>query len=49
MKEVYLSARERYKQFLDKEPELYQRISLGQLSSYLGISQETLSRNRTKK
>jgi CRP-like cAMP-binding protein len=45
----YLSANEKYKQFLEKEPELYQRISLGQLSSYLGISQETLSRVRTKK
>lgn len=45
----YLSATERYKQFLAKEPDLYQRISLGQLSSYLGISQETLSRLRAKK
>ncbi len=45
----YLSASEKYKQFLEKEPELYQRISLGQLSSYLGISQETLSRIRAKK
>ena len=45
----YLSANEKYKQFLEKEPELYQRISLGQLSSYLGISQETLSRIRSKK
>jgi len=45
----YLSANEKYKQFLEKEPELYQRISLGQLSSYLGISQETLSRVRAKK
>jgi CRP-like cAMP-binding protein len=45
----YLSASDRYKQFLEQEPELYQRISLGQLSSYLGISQETLSRVRAKK
>jgi CRP-like cAMP-binding protein len=45
----YLSAVEKYKQFLEKEPELYKRISLGQLSSYLGISQETLSRIRGKK
>jgi CRP/FNR family transcriptional regulator, anaerobic regulatory protein len=45
----YLSATEKYEQFLEKHPELYQRISLGQLSSYLGISQETLSRVRTKK
>jgi CRP-like cAMP-binding protein len=45
----YLSANEKYKQFLEKDPELYQRISLGQLSSYLGISQETLSRVRAKK
>lgn len=45
----YLSAKERYDQFLKDFPELYQRISLGQLSSYLGISQETLSRIRAKK
>ena len=45
----YLSSSEKYKQFLNKEPELYNRISLGQLSSYLGISQETLSRIRAKK
>lgn len=45
----YLSAKERFEQFVMKEPRLYQRISLGQLSSFLGISQETLSRIRAKK
>ena len=43
------SARERYALFLEKEPDLYHRISLGLLSSYLGISQETLSRIRSKR
>ncbi len=44
----YLSAIEKYHQFVQTEPLLFQRISLGQLSSYLGISQETLSRIRGK-
>ena len=43
------SAAERYRLFLEKEPELYHRISLGLLSSYLGVSQETLSRIRAKR
>lgn len=45
----YHSAREKYRAFLENEPGLYHRISLGQLASYLGISQETLSRIRAKK
>lgn len=43
------SAAERYRLFLEREPELYHRISLGLLSSYLGVSQETLSRIRAKR
>jgi len=43
------SATERYRLFLEKEPELYHRISLGLLSSYLGVSQETLSRIRSRR
>jgi CRP-like cAMP-binding protein len=43
------SAAERYRLFLEKEPDLYHRISLGHLSSYLGVSRETLSRIRSKR
>lgn len=42
------TAQERYKAFADKNPGLLQRISLGHLASYLGITQETLSRIRSK-
>lgn len=45
----YQSARQRYDNFVQSYPSLLQRISLGQLASYLGISQETLSRVRAKK
>ena len=33
---------------LKNQPEALQRISLGHIASYLGISQETLSRIRKK-
>ena len=42
------SAEERYNDFLKREPEAILRISLGHIASYLGISQETLSRIRKK-
>lgn len=38
------SAEERYNQFLQKSPELLQRIPKKMLAAYLGISKETLSR-----
>jgi len=40
------SAKERYQKILKNQPELLQRASLGHIASYLGISQETLSRIR---
>jgi CRP-like cAMP-binding protein len=40
------TAAERYQHLLNNHPEMLQRISLTQLSSYLGISRETLSRIR---
>lgn len=43
------SARERYDRFANKYPQLLQRISLGHLSSYLGVRRETLSRIRKQK
>lgn len=45
----FLSAKERYEELISKRPQILQRASLGQIASYLGISQETLSRIRNKK
>ncbi|WP_185211629.1 Crp/Fnr family transcriptional regulator [Sphingobacterium mizutaii] len=42
------TAEQRYKNLLAVHPEAIQRISLGHIASYLGISQETLSRVRSK-
>jgi len=42
------NAQERYQMFVDKNPHLLQRESLGHIASYLGITQETLSRIRSK-
>lgn len=39
----------RYKKFLQEKPHLMQRATLGQIASYLHISQETLSRIRAEK
>jgi CRP-like cAMP-binding protein len=43
-----LTAEERYQYVMDEQPHLLQRISLTQLSSWLGISRESLSRIRAK-
>jgi CRP-like cAMP-binding protein len=42
------SPTERYQYLQTNKPEILQRISLSQLSSYLGIARETLSRIRKK-
>ncbi|TDH18147.1 Crp/Fnr family transcriptional regulator [Segetibacter sp. 3557_3] len=42
------SARERYAYLLNNHPELIQRVPSKYLSSYLGITEETLSRIRSK-
>ena len=39
----YLSARERYEFLLAETPEILNRVPLGMVASYLGMSQETLS------
>jgi CRP/FNR family transcriptional regulator, anaerobic regulatory protein len=44
----FQSAKERYLQLIANQPQLLHRASLGHIASYLGISQETLSRIRTK-
>ncbi len=45
----YQSATERYKKILECQPQILQKASLGMIASYLGISQETLSRIRNKR
>jgi DNA-binding Xre family transcriptional regulator len=42
-------ATELYQSFTRKNQHLLQRISLGDIASYVGISQVTLSRIRSKK
>jgi CRP-like cAMP-binding protein len=44
----FKTAKERYKNFILSKPSLLQRTSLGQIASYLGITQETLSRIRAE-
>lgn len=42
----YMTAKEKYAQLLDKKPDIILRAPLGMIASYLGITQETLSRIR---
>lgn len=44
----FKSAKERYEQLLEQSPHILERVSLGSIASYLGISQETLSRIRSR-
>lgn len=39
---LYMSAEERYRDFYAKNPEIFQRVNLSFIASYLGISQVTL-------
>jgi CRP-like cAMP-binding protein len=43
---ISASAEERYLHFLNKFPDLFQRVPLHQIASYLGITPQTLSRIR---
>ena len=43
---TFLTAKERYDHLLSKHPNIVHRVNLGHISSYLGITQETLSRVR---
>ena len=42
----FKSAAERYQNLLEQAPHIVERVPLGYIASYLGISQETLSRIR---
>lgn len=43
------SARERYEWVVTRYPRLLQRATLGQIASFLGVTQETISRIRSEK
>lgn len=45
----FKTAKERYQKLVLSKSSIYQRASLGQIASYLGITQETLSRIRAEK
>jgi signal-transduction protein with cAMP-binding, CBS, and nucleotidyltransferase domain len=44
----FATASERYKKIMDENPSLIQRVPLGMLASFLGVTQETLSRIRSQ-
>lgn len=44
----FKSATERYEHLLQQTPHILERVPLGHIASYLGISQETLSRIRSR-
>jgi CRP-like cAMP-binding protein len=44
----FKTATERYENLLRQTPHIPERVSLGHIASYLGISQETLSRIRSR-
>lgn len=46
---MFLNAQERYMHFCRRYPDLIQNASLGHIASYLGMTQETLSRVRRSK
>ncbi|MBV2224466.1 MAG: Crp/Fnr family transcriptional regulator, partial [Cloacibacterium sp.] len=43
----YMTAKEKYIQLLEENPNIILRAPLGMIATYLGISQETLSRIRS--
>jgi CRP-like cAMP-binding protein len=45
----FKTAAERYEKLLNETPHILERVPLGMVASYLGITQETLSRVRGKK
>ncbi len=45
---IFQTAEERYLDFIEQQPTLFNRISLSQLCSFLGIERQTLTRIRQK-
>jgi len=45
---VFQTVEERYKDFMKQHPDIYNRVSLSHLCSYLGIERQTLTRIRQK-
>jgi len=45
----FTSAKEKYEHFRQTYSDIYYRIPLGMVATYLGIAQETLSRVRKQK
>jgi CRP-like cAMP-binding protein len=43
---MFFSAQERYETLIRQNPDIIQRVGLGHIASFLGITQETLSRVR---
>ncbi|WMX16156.1 MULTISPECIES: Crp/Fnr family transcriptional regulator [unclassified Aureispira] len=46
---LFYNAKERYDNLMQKNPSLDQRVNLGHIASYIGVTQETLSRIRASK
>lgn len=44
---LYLSAKDRYDKLIEKFPDLLQRANLGHIASFLGMTQQSLSRLRS--
>ena len=44
----FKSAKERYTSLIEQHPDIFLRISLGHIASYIGITQQSLSRIRTE-
>ncbi|MEH6656510.1 Crp/Fnr family transcriptional regulator [Leeuwenhoekiella marinoflava] len=45
---LFQSAKDRYVNLLERQPEIIQKVPLSYIASFLGITQETLSRIRAK-
>lgn len=46
---LFHSAKERYSKLITRSPDLLQRVNLSHIASFIGITQETLSRIRAQK
>jgi CRP/FNR family transcriptional regulator, anaerobic regulatory protein len=45
---LFLDGEQRYKQLLDNQPQIFERVPLYHIASYLGLERESLSRLRKK-